>query len=504
MIDVTPRPAAVVDLRFGLQFSAVVLAALLLAPIACSGEGRDSSAGDRASDPIENVTPSACSTTNAALNKPTTSSSTENGSFPASAATDGNTGTRWSSAFSDPQWIQVDLGSVQTICGVGLNWETAFAKAYEIQTSNDGSSWTDIYSTTNGPGGVENLTVNGSGRFVRMLGSQRATQWGYSLWEFQIFTSGGGGGTDAGGGGGGNPPPGFWDASGIPPAKNVMMFKFLNRTNGAHADSGIFWSFKSGSISETHAISQQNTYDMPANSSGRMYFYICPTGDATCASDPTKSLYFDFIEHTIGPAQYNGNTTRVDAFGLKIAMRLHCADGFEDAVGEDYATFAESREATFQKFIDSVPAEFKPLAQAPHAPYRIVEPGAGGFDQGGPNANYYDSYVNQLWAANGMTIAKPGPNGSGLGAFPDVSAAIFRHVGAAAGTFDANGKLLNQGLWADAATFYTAAPANYYAQFWHQHGLGGRAYGFPYDDVGGYSTFISHANPQYMLVAIGW
>ena len=29
------------------------------------------------------------------------------------AAFDGNTGTRWSSAFTDPQWIQVDLGSAQ-------------------------------------------------------------------------------------------------------------------------------------------------------------------------------------------------------------------------------------------------------------------------------------------------------------------------------------------------------------------------------------------------------
>ena len=42
--------------------------------------------------------------------RPATASSTENASFPASAAVDGNTGTRWSSAFSDPQWLEVDLG----------------------------------------------------------------------------------------------------------------------------------------------------------------------------------------------------------------------------------------------------------------------------------------------------------------------------------------------------------------------------------------------------------
>jgi hypothetical protein len=302
----------------------------------------------------------------------------------------------------------------------------------------------------------------------------------------------------------GAPPAGFWDPSNVGPAKNVMMFKFLNRTNGKCADSAVYWSFKSGAISETHSIAEQSAYDMPANASGRLYFYLCCTADAACTTDPTKSKYFDFIEHTIGAHQYNGNTTRVDAFGIKIAMRLHCADGFEATVGEDYATFQEDRAATFQRFIDAVPQEFKPLAQPPFAPYRIVEPGAGGFNQGGANAHYYDSFVDQLWAANGLTIAKPGPNGSGLAANPNISAAIFRHVGAAPGTFDANGKLLNQKLWATSDTFYAAAPADYYARFWHANALGGKAYGFPYDDVGGYSSYISHANPQYLLVAIGW
>ena len=151
-----------------------------------------------------------------------------------------------------------------------------------------------------------------------------------------------------------------------------------------------------------------------------------------------------------------------------------------------------------------VPAEFKALAQPPHAPYRIVEPGAGAFKAGGAQAAYYDTFVDQLWSANGITMAKPGPNGSGLAAYPDLSAAIFRHVGNVAGSFTPDGKLMNKNLWKDPATFYTEAPANYYARFWHAHALGGKAYGFPYDDVGSYSTYISHANPQYLLVAVGW
>ncbi len=313
--------------------------------------------------------------------------------------------------------------------------------------------------------------------------------------------SGGAGTAGSGGAGGAAGQADFWAAGDIPKAKNVLMFRFLNRTMGRFKDSEVYWRFEHGDTKELHSIAEQPTYDMIANASGRMYFFICAEGDAKCASDPSKSDYFDFIEHTIGTDQYNGNTTRVDAFGLKIAMRLHSAAGDDVTVGEDEATFAETREATFAKFLAESPAEFAPCAKAP---FRIVEPGACGFNKDGANAHYYDAFVDEMWANNGITIPKPGPNGSGLAAYPDLSAAIFRHVGAAAGTFDAAGKRLDKDLWKDPSTFYTAAPANYYARFWHKHSIDGRAYGFPYDDVGSYSTYVSRKNPEYLLIAIGF
>ncbi|MFB9834977.1 discoidin domain-containing protein [Actinoallomurus acaciae] len=124
--------------------------------------------------------------------RPATASSTENAGTPASAAVDGDTGTRWSSAFSDPQWLQVDLGSSATISQVVLNWEAAYATAYQIQVSADGSNWSTVYSTTTGAGGTQTLTVSGTGRYVRMYGTARQTQYGYSLWEFQVYGSTGG------------------------------------------------------------------------------------------------------------------------------------------------------------------------------------------------------------------------------------------------------------------------------------------------------------------------
>jgi hypothetical protein len=120
--------------------------------------------------------------------KPATASSTEGAAYSASAAFDGNTtGTRWASAFSDPQWLQVDLGATATISQVVLTWETAYGKAFKIQLSGDGSAWTDVYSTTTGTGGTQTLAVSGTGRYVRMYGTARATGYGYSLWEFGVY-----------------------------------------------------------------------------------------------------------------------------------------------------------------------------------------------------------------------------------------------------------------------------------------------------------------------------
>jgi chitodextrinase len=133
--------------------------------------------------------------TNIAQGKPTTASSLENSTFPASNATDGNTGTRWSSAFSDPQWIQVDLGQSYNVTSVNLNWEAAYGKSFQIQVSPDASTWTTIYSTTTGTGGNQTLSVSGTGRYIRMYGTARGTQYGYSLWEFGVTGTPAGGST---------------------------------------------------------------------------------------------------------------------------------------------------------------------------------------------------------------------------------------------------------------------------------------------------------------------
>jgi chitosanase len=127
--------------------------------------------------------------------QPATSSSVESSALGPANAFDGKSGTRWGSKEgSDPQWIRVDLGAASTVTHVKLTWEAAYGKAYRVETSGDGSTWTSIYSTTSGNGGTDDLTgLSGTGRYVRVFGTKRGTPYGYSLYEMQVYGTRGGG-----------------------------------------------------------------------------------------------------------------------------------------------------------------------------------------------------------------------------------------------------------------------------------------------------------------------
>lgn len=151
------------------------------------------SAGSAQSD-LATLTVSGADNSNLALNAKAMSSSDQNGGLAAQYAVDGSVASRWSSAPEiDPSWITVDLGSIQTFNKVVLMWENAAASAYKIQVSNDNSAWTNVLPNDQiiaGHGGTETtIFPSTSARYVRMLGLQRMTQYGYSLFEFQVFDS---------------------------------------------------------------------------------------------------------------------------------------------------------------------------------------------------------------------------------------------------------------------------------------------------------------------------
>jgi glucose/arabinose dehydrogenase len=172
---------------FGRMRSLVPLAVAALAVVAAATgpalSAARSSAGSSAVAPAADALLS--------QGKPVTASSS-GGCCPAANAVDGSSTTRWASvAGADPQWIYVDLGATAHVSRVRLQWDTSCATAYEIDTSADHSTWTKIYSTTAGVGGVEDLTsLDGNGRYIRMDGTKRCrsdSSHGYSLQEYGVY-----------------------------------------------------------------------------------------------------------------------------------------------------------------------------------------------------------------------------------------------------------------------------------------------------------------------------
>jgi hypothetical protein len=85
--------------------------------------------------------------------------------------------------------VKLDLGEVRKFHQILLFWETACAKEYSVDISNDDKDWETVYSTKEGKDGLKLIFFDTAkeARYVRVIGTVRKTTWGYSLWEFQVF-----------------------------------------------------------------------------------------------------------------------------------------------------------------------------------------------------------------------------------------------------------------------------------------------------------------------------
>jgi len=104
------------------------------------------------------------------------------------AVTDGSDGSRWASNYTDDEWIYVDLGKPEEIAYVTLKWEDAHAERYKLQVSDDGVNWKDVYENSNSKGKNEEIKIKPvRARYVKMQGIKRVSDWGYSLYEFEVY-----------------------------------------------------------------------------------------------------------------------------------------------------------------------------------------------------------------------------------------------------------------------------------------------------------------------------
>lgn len=314
-----------------------------------------------------------------------------------------------------------------------------------------------------------------------------------------------------------------------PTGSGVMTVKVMNGTNGAYADNQIYWGViginpatgkwcyldlngnlvpislalndAPGHLTKNgvnyaniyHTVSQTSWVSLPRITSGRMFLSVGTPcyiktydngfagPDINNPTDPNANVYFDFVEFTVDATGYHGNTTRVDQFGFPVQHRLvNKAGNYDRTVGE---LESETRSGLFTKYQNEVPTEFKSLGTL-QAPYRIVCPISGPFKAGGAYSNYFAGYSSI--STQDILL------GIGGASNPEICAAINRHVY----TDTAN--------WNNPAAYYKAAPANYYAKFWHDHSIDRLAYGFCYDDVNTQAAYLEVGDPKGLIIRVGW
>jgi hypothetical protein len=124
-----------------------------------------------------------CNVAEAAVN----SSSNEEG-FKPEFAFDSDMTTRWSSNFTDDEWLIIDIGLEQEIVGLILYWEAAYAQSYEVLLSADKENWRSVYKIDDSDGSIDDIYFGRrKARYIKIKGVKRATAWGYSLWEVEIL-----------------------------------------------------------------------------------------------------------------------------------------------------------------------------------------------------------------------------------------------------------------------------------------------------------------------------
>jgi len=392
-------------------------------------------------------------------------------------------------------------------------------------------------------------------------------------------------------------------------------FNVVNGTGGKYADSQVYWliigkdwntgeyvradasgrllpvseadntipvpSREKGYANYGVSLAQASSVTIPPIESARIYMSVGKpvlvqinrdingrTGyagpDLENSTDPNLNTVFDFGEFNINrPRPISGNpgiyvnTSRVDIFGFPLKLRVTGLDGYDATVGE---TLQETRDELFARFMLETPAEFQSLAKAPYAPYRIMAPAHGTFNDGlnvstgeqvkprGENAAYLDAYISEVWnkyrsedlvmkvgdwptfrgrvGADDVLTFTDGVDTYKIYGKPTTTQVMLGNgllddaTGTAPNTLKHDKQLqlqaqicaaLNRHVadqpnerWYNAEFFYPAGkPANFFTKFWHQHSYNGLAYGFSYDDVGGHSPSIYTPSPVSVTYTIG-
>ncbi len=290
---------------------------------------------------------------------------------------------------------------------------------------------------------------------------------------------------------------------------NGGYYTFVNKTNGKWKDTEIFWSKDGGN--SWHDITQ------PAENggNGRMYFYV---GKQPRNFDDWES-YWDFVEYNSGGRRWVGNTTQVDAWCLPITLEI----------GNHKVGITGPRTKMFDEFRKECPKEFKNCVLGD---YWIVSPFKADMGTGKPFENYFEKYVDDLWAKYAQETKTPsgkftGKVEGGALTFTPVEGVKFagdqkgltcrakpttKNILLGEGVLGGSPSFcaaFNRGVaddpadWRDASKFYQKEPCNWYSKFLHKHSIDNRAYGFCYDDYAEQAAYFA-GEGDHLVVTFYW
>jgi beta-glucanase (GH16 family) len=291
-------------------------------------------------------------------------------------AFDNDPASRWATSSTngwvDPGWISVDLGATAQISQVVLQWDPAYARAYQIQVSPDNVNWTSIYSTTTGDGLKDVINATGTGRYVRMYGTARSSAYGYSLWEFSIY------------GTGGNPtsPP----AQPADPAFPATRLVFADEFNGP-----------AGSKPDT----TKWTYDPGVPQNGEIQYYTPNSENASM--NGSGSLVIEARRQDYQGRQYTshrmntGNKFSVQYGRIEARVKVPKGNGLWPAfwlMGDD---FLQGRPWPYNGEIDIMEVLGRNTSEAYSTLHAPAYNGAGGYGQKYATVDLSQDY--HVWAA---------------------------------------------------------------------------------------------------------